>query len=110
MKNEYGVLLDRNGYAPSVVLAYKDDACFLCDRMGDLVRHEIFHGPYRTKSKALGCWVLLCPDCHMQLHANADLDRQLRQIGQRLAMAWYDWTVDEFRERFGKNFEEEEQI
>lgn len=107
MKNEYGVRLDSNGYAPSVMIAYKDDACFICDRMGDLARHEVFHGSNRTKSKALGLWVYLCPECHTKLHAqDATLDRQLKQMGQRYAMAWYDWTTEEFRRRFGRNYEE----
>lgn len=106
MKNEYGVRLDRNGYAPSIMTAYKDDACYLCDRMGDLARHEVFHGSNRAKSKELGLWVYLCPECHARLHAkDASLDRQLKQEGQRYAMFWYEWTVEEFRERFGRNYE-----
>lgn len=106
MKNEYGVKLDSNGYAPSIMTAYKDDACFFCDRMGDLARHEVFHGSNRAKSKELGLWVCLCPECHTKLHAkDASLDWQLKLMGQRYAMAWYEWTEDEFRERFGRTYE-----
>lgn len=105
MKNEYGVKLDSNGYAPSIVMAYKDDACFLCDSMGDLLRHEIFNGALREKSKALGCWVVVCPACHDRLHREADQRLQLKQIGQRYAMAWYDWDEQKFIEEFGKNYD-----
>ena len=107
MVNEYGVKLDSNGYAPSVINAFESDACFLCDRMGDLVRHEVFHGNNRQKSKALGCWVCLCPQCHMMLHSNQSEDWSLKRLGQRCAMNWYDWTIEDFRKRFGRNYLEE---
>ena len=111
MTNEYGVMLDSNGYAPSVIDAFAelDSACFLCRRRGDLARHEVFHGTaYRQKAKAYGCWVYLCPECHDRLHRiDPKLDRQLKQIGQRNAMEWYEWTVEDFRERFGKSYVEE---
>lgn len=59
MLNEYGETLDRNGYAPSIVQDI--DGCYFCARQdGKLDRHEIFHGAYRQKSKALGLWVTLC--------------------------------------------------
>ena len=62
MRNEYGEKLDRNGYAPSIIKPpFEADACFICGYSGKLVRHEVFHGPNRTKSKNYGCWVKLCP-------------------------------------------------
>lgn len=105
MTNEYGATLDRNGYAPNALL-HAGERCYLCCRSGvKLDRHEIFHGAYRKKSKALGLWVTLCHDCHMELHhADATLDTALKQKGQRVAMERYGWTVDEFRRRFGKNY------
>ena len=58
MTNEYGVTLDRNGYAPSIVQDI--DGCWFCKtQQGKLDRHEIYHGAYRKKSKALGLWALL---------------------------------------------------
>lgn len=54
MTNEYSVTLDRNGYAPSIVQDI--DGCWFCKtQQGKLDRHEIYHGAYRKKSKALGC-------------------------------------------------------
>lgn len=108
MKNEYGITLDKNGYAPSVVDYYGDifERCFLCDYRGDLARHEIFNGYNRQKSKALGLWVNLCPRCHMELHDHPDKARELKILAQRQAMAWYSWTIEDFRERFGKNYVE----
>lgn len=105
MTNEYGVTLDSNGYAPSVVEPFDTGWCFLCQGNGDLVRHEVFHGANRTKSKALGCWVYLCPRCHTRLHSrDASLDWHLKRIAQLKAMSHYGWTTEEFIIRFGRNY------
>lgn len=105
MKNEFGVKLDRNGYAPSVIQPFDTGECYLCGCRGDLVRHEVFHGDNRTKSKALGCWVQLCPRCHGQLHSRRpEWDWELKRSGQIRVMAEYDWSTEDFRERFGKSY------
>lgn len=90
MTNEYGVTLDRNGYAPSIV---QDIAgCYYCTtQCGKLDRHEVFHGASRKKSKALH-------------HKDAALDALLKRQGQRVAMRHYGWSEDEFRAHFGKNY------
>lgn len=105
MTNEYGEELDSNGYAPSIVEIYGGDCCYWCKRGGQLVRHEIFHGSNRRKSKELGLWVHLCPSCHMRLHGqDAQIDRSLKIIGQQRAEAYYGWTAQQFRKIFGKNY------
>lgn len=109
MRNEYGVTLDGNGYAPSIVDYYSavNKRCFECDWTQDLVRHEVFNASNRKKSKAYGLWVYLCPRCHMEIHDHPDKARHLKKIAQRQAMAWYKWDIDEWRERFGKNYLDE---
>lgn len=102
MKNEYGVTLDSNGYAPSVMM--DSEGCHCCGKGGDLVRHEVFHGSNRKKSKAYGCWVLLCPECHREIHSTAKKDWQLHWEGQIKAMEFYGWSIEDFRERFGKSY------
>ena len=104
MTNAFGVKLDSNGYAPSIVHPI-GDACFRCDYMGELARHEIFNGSYRGKSKALGLWVYLCQQCHALIHRERDERMKLKVIGQRDAMYWYDWSTDDFRKEFGKNYD-----
>lgn len=108
MRNEFGIMLDKNGYAPSVVDYYgtEMERCYNCDWKGDLVRHEVFGGSNRQKSKAYGVWVLLCPRCHIDLHHNPEKWKWLKVTAQRNAMAHYGWTIDDFRERFGKNYVE----
>lgn len=103
MKNEYGAELDSNGYARSVIADRK--SCYICRVVGELARHEVFHGPFRRKSKAYGLWINLCPECHYRLH-NSDgrVDLYLKKVGQRAAMETYHWTTADFISRFGKNY------
>lgn len=105
MKNIYGVKLDRNGYAPSI-LSVGNYECFVCGTGGDLARHEVYYGTaYRSRSKELGLWVNVCPECHAEIHDKVDdLDKQLKKITQMKAMLHYGWSVEEFRNRFGKNW------
>lgn len=104
MVNEFGIGLDRNGYAPSL---FETGRCYYCMRTPyKLDRHEIFHGnAYRKKSKELGLWVNLCTECHDALHhRNGTLDRDLKKRGQLVAMEHFGWTTDEFRSRFARNY------
>ena len=81
--------LDRNGYGP--MLIPWENGCFVCGRNGPLQRHEIFHGPYRAKSKRYGCWTTICQGCHDKVHRDALLDRKLKVIFQHRAMKTYGW-------------------
>ena len=104
MKNEYGEKLDNNGYAKSLLPTGVH--CYHCFCMGDLERHEVFHGLlFRKRSKKYGCWVTLCFHCHYILH-NSDgvLDMQLKEDMQDAAMKHYGWTTKEFIGKFGKNY------
>lgn len=86
--------------------------CWLCGRNGQadiLDTHHIFGGAYRRKSEKLGLTVYLCHhDCHIfgpaAAHRNAETMQQLHEYGQRLAMARFGWTEDEFRREFGKSY------
>ena len=86
----------------------------------DLVRHEVFYGQNRAKSKAFGLWILVCPDCHRWIHGEKqrwpkmdglDVDAmmrlELKKTAQRVAMRDYSWTKEEFARRFGKNYLED---
>ena len=104
MKNEFGVTLDRNGYAPSIF--GESGRCALCGRRDrKLDRHEAFHGANRKKSKNLGMWLEICDLCHDKLHHHdASLDLEVKQRMQRAAMDYYGWTADEFRRIVGKSY------
>ncbi len=101
MKNEYGIPMDSNGYIPTIM--QNAERCYMCGRSGLLCRHEIYGNAYRDKSKRLGLWVWLCPDCHHDLHfVHADRKMWLREQGQIQAQNHYGWNENEFRSKFGK--------
>lgn len=99
--------LDKNGYAPTILDSERGE-CFLCGRRGETARHEVFHGPYRQKSKAFGLWVYLCPECHSAIHEGGDYERGLKRYAQECAMMDYCLTVRDFIREFGKNYTEVE--
>ena len=107
MTNEYGDLLDRNGYAPTII---QDDTsrCFLCGKRNQkLDRHEVFPGGLRTKCKNLGIWVCICKECHQGsegVHRNRDKANYLKEVAQNRAMDYYGWAIDDWHRQFGKNF------
>lgn len=117
MKNEYGVKMDCNGYAPSIVGT--GDECYLClCTPPQLVRHEIFHGTaFREKSKRLGLWCTLCPECHRNLHTALKQtpncvpdDRLLKHDAMFNALSHYEWTIRQFIQEFGKTYFTDERI
>ena len=93
----------------TIIKGDKKDRCFLCGRTDWIETHHIFNGTAnRKKSEKYGLTVHLCHWCHNEpphgVHYNQDADTRLKQIGQKAAMNEYGWTVDEFREVFGKNY------
>lgn len=91
--------------------------CFLCGEPADyrdpLDRHHIFGGPLRKLSEDYGLVVYLHHNkCHIfgkqAVHNNAENMMKLKQYGQAKVMAENDWTVDDFRQRFRKNYLNEE--
>lgn len=89
------------------------DECFLCGQNGHsdpLNRHEIFYGSGRRQlSIEDGLCVMLCHSkCHQNgpesVHMNHDVDLRLKRIGQRYALVKHGWTVEQFIERYGKNY------
>ena len=109
MTNIFGQKLDPNGYAPSIVQPFAC-SCFLCgNSRGKLDRHEAFGGARRQKSKAMGLWVLLCHDsCHENgknsVQKNAAVALQVQQAAQAAAMDAYNWSTEDFRTHFYKNY------
>lgn len=112
MTNDFGVVLDRSGYAPSL-MQEDTGCCYACGRRsGKLDRHEPFGGAYRDKSKALGLWITLCHyPCHQGregAHGNPKVNAVYRREAQRSAMAAYGWTRKGFVREFGKNYCDED--
>lgn len=91
-----------------------DDICFLCKRnrhAGRLEVHHIFGGARRKLSDRFGLVVTLCEECHRTaewaVHRDADTMQYLHEYGQRKAMKENGWSIEQFRQVFGKNYLEE---
>lgn len=89
----------------------KDDTCFLCKRnrhAGRLELHHIFGAANRKLSTEYGLCVTLCEECHRlgkhAVHQSAETMQYLHEYGQRKAMKENGWTIEQFREVFGKNY------
>lgn len=112
--NEFGVKLDKNGYAPSILQNVEDQCrCYLCRRVGSSWRKQDRHevrlgGISREEAKGLGLWCMLChDDCHEGpngVHLNREVGLWLKRQAQRASMRYYGWTEDDFRQRFGKSY------
>lgn len=108
MKNAYGIRLDRNGYAPSLLEEADPESCWLCRRERILERHELYGGAARQRSKELGLWVSLCAECHRTgreaVHNCRATREELQGAGQLAAMRAYGWSADDFRAQIGKSY------
>ena len=90
--------------------------CWLCGRNGQqdrLDRHHIFGAYNRNKSEKYGAVVLLCHErCHIfgqnAVHQNKETMQMLHEWGQRKVMKEQGWTIEDFRNEFGKNYLEVE--
>ena len=96
MKNEYCIMPESPLYST--------------ERRYGLERHEVFFGSlYRKRSIEDGLVVFLTPDQHRGttgVHGRGghEFDLTLKQIGQQTAMTYYGWSVQEFINRYGKNY------
>ena len=85
--------------------------CYICGKNANadyfgLDEHHCFFGANRKQSEKYGLKVYLCHDsCHLNgVHKNAKLNRALQAKVQKIAMRHYKWSIEDFRERFGRNY------
>ena len=95
----------------------KEEFCIVDDnppywrnhRTNGLVRHEIFYG-VRNRKKSIedGLVVFLTPRMHNMsnqgVHFNKEFDNQLKQLGQKAWMEYYNKTTNDFIKRYGRNY------
>ena len=82
--------------------------CFVCGTSQNIHMHEVFFGKNRQKSIEDGCCVYLCGKHHNQsnegVHFNHNLDLELKQTLERKWIEYYNKTIDDFIQRFGRNY------
>ena len=86
--------------------------CFICKQnsCGDpLDKHHIFFGAMRSKSEKYGLTVYIHHNkCHIfgehAVHQNSEINRKLQAYAQKKAMKYYNWSIEDFRKEFGRNY------
>lgn len=91
------------------ILQTDKDSCFICGSHEWIEEHHVFGGNGRRRlSEKYGLKVYLCHYCHNEppngVHHNSETRKALQQFAQEKAMQHYGWTVDDFRNIFGKNY------
>lgn len=97
--------------ADSIIQSDKSK-CFICGQnpCGDpLDCHHCFGGANRDLSEKYGLKIYAHHEkCHifgkMSIHQNVEVNKKVKAIAQKKAMEYYDWSVDDFRKIFGKNY------
>ena len=75
--------------------------------MRDLEEHHVFGGPNRKHSEADGLKIWLCREHHTGdrgIHFNREMDLYYKREAERIWMKFKGGTIDEFRQRYGKNY------
>lgn len=89
-------------------IVQKETKCYVCGTSQNIHIHEVFFGKNRQKSIEDGCCVYLCGKHHNQsnegVHFNHNLDLELKQTLERKWIEYYNKTIDDFIERFGRNY------
>lgn len=87
--------------------------CWLCGRTGPehLDRHHVYAGGMRNQSERYGLTVWLCHDsCHENgtyaVHHDRSTRERLQAWAQEQAMAYYHWSMEDWMNRFYKNYME----
>lgn len=82
--------------------------CYICNIQTNIHIHEVFYGKNRNKSIEDGCCVYLCGRHHNQsnqgVHFNKRLDLELKKQMQLYWMKEYNKTIEDFIERYGRNY------
>lgn len=82
--------------------------CFMCGATRWLEWHHIFGAALKKKSEKYKLMVRLCHYCHNEppngVHFNKERRHKLQAFTQKKAMEHYGWTIEEFIEKFRKNY------
>ena len=83
--------------------------CYVCKTDYNLHNHHIFAGNTNKKhSEKYGLKIWLCPRHHNMsnegIHFNREFELEVKKMAQEKAMEHYEWSIDDFRKIFGKNY------
>lgn len=89
-------------------LLQTEKECYVCGTTQGLHYHHIFYGTAnRRLSDEDGCGVYLCQRHHTGaagVHFNRKADLTLKERCERAWLEYYNKTIEDFIERYGKNY------
>lgn len=90
------------------IIQRNDSRCYICHSRQRLEWHHVFGAACRDTSEEYGLKVRLCHYCHNEpprgVHYNREIRQALQGFTQKKAMEHYGWSVEDFREKFHKNY------
>ena len=92
------------------ILQRNTERCFFCHSRRFLEWHHVWGGckAIRDRAGKYGLVVRLCHTCHNEppdgVHQNRERRLKLQAYAQKKAMEQYGWSVEDFREKFRKNY------
>ena len=112
MAGKHDKIKDKDRFS---ILVPSLDRCCLCGSTDRVALHEVFHGPFRDKSKEDGMVVPLCGPHHnlgtFSVHNCDELDRKLKQNAEKVWIEKYTDNTLEYEDRvklfinrYGKNY------
>lgn len=84
--------------------------CYITGATENLHEHHVYHGPNRKISEKYGLKVYLIGELHnlgdYGVHGKYghELDLRIKQEVQKKAMEHYNWTVEDFIRKIGRNY------
>lgn len=89
-------------------LLQKQKQCYVCGTKINIHTHEVYFGKNRQKSIKDGCCIYLCGNHHNQsnqgVHFNHELDMKLKKEMEVAWLEYYNKTIQDFRERYGRSY------
>ena len=84
--------------------------CIVCKSQYQIEYHHCFFGS--AKRRLSDKYKIIVPLCYLHhrgtngIHGKNGkvLDTKIKQMAQKKAMEYYDWTIDDFRKVFGKSW------
>lgn len=90
------------------IFSQDPEICYLCGKRNASDVHHIFEGSNRSASDEYGLTIRICRECHMYIHhfPKSKTAVELKKYAQKKAMEHYGWSIEEWIEKFGKDYRE----
>lgn len=79
--------------------------CELCHKWKSCDKpHHVFNGADKERSEKYDAMILLCCDCHREIHMNPKKMQELKEIYQKIIMKEFDISLEQWLQEFKKSW------